>query len=90
MDKTYKKGVFLGIELGSTRIKAVVIDGSGAVQASGSFVWENKPLSDTVWSYDLADARAGLAAAYAACADDYAARHGARVPRVLTLSAYPP
>ena len=81
MDKTNKKGAFLGIELGSTRIKAVVIDGSGAVQASGTFAWENKPLSDTVWSYDLADARAGLAAAYAACADDYAARHGARPTR---------
>ncbi len=73
--------VFLGIELGSTRIKAVVIDGSGVVLSSGSFVWENKPLSDTVWSYDLADARAGLAAAYAACADDYAARYGARPSR---------
>ena len=81
MDMTTKNGGFLGIELGSTCIKAVVIDGSGAVQATGSFVWENKPLSDTVWSYDLADARAGLAAAYAACADDYAARHGARPSR---------
>jgi len=81
MDMTTKNGGFLGIELGSTRIKAVVIDGSGAVQASGTFAWENKPLSDTVWSYDLADARVGLAVAYAACADDYAVRHGARPSR---------
>ena len=72
---------FLGIELGSTRIKAVVIDDEGSVLASGSFAWENKPLSDTVWSYDLADARKGLAAAYAACADDYAAKFGARPTR---------
>ncbi|MBQ3289631.1 MAG: ATPase [Kiritimatiellae bacterium] len=72
---------FLGIELGSTRIKAVVIDGSGTVLASGAFVWENKPLADDVWSYDLAAARSGLAAAYAACADDYVARHGARPSR---------
>ena len=35
---------FLGIELGSTRIKAVVIDERGETLASGSFVWENKPL----------------------------------------------
>ena len=69
---------YLGIELGSTRIKAVVIDGSGTVLASGSFVWENKPLPGNVWTYDLSDARAGLTAAYAACADDYAAKHGAR------------
>ena len=72
---------FLGIELGSTRIKAVVIDGSGTVLASGAFVWENKPLADDVWSYDLSDARSGLAAAYAACADDYTARQGARPSR---------
>ena len=72
---------YLGIELGSTRIKAVVIDEQGAVLASGSFAWENRPLTDAVWTYDLADARKGLAAAYAACADDYAAKTGARPTR---------
>ena len=81
MDKTNGNGIFLGIELGSTRIKVIVTDGLGAVLASGSFVWENKPLADNVWTYDLADARSGLAAAYAACADDYAARCGARPSR---------
>ena len=73
--------MFLGIELGSTRIKAVAADDAGKVLASGSFTWENKPLSDTVWTYDLSDARTGLAAAYAACADDYAAKFGARPTR---------
>ena len=73
--------VYLGIELGSTRIKAVVIDETGFVLASGSFAWENKPLTETVWTYDLADARKGLAAAYAACADDYAAKFGSRPTR---------
>ena len=72
---------YLGIEFGSTRIKAVVIDEAGAVLASGSFAWENKPLSDDVWTYDLADARRGLSAAYQACADDYAARRGSRPTR---------
>ena len=76
---------YLGIELGSTRIKAVVIDGEGNVLASGAFAWENKPLSDTVWSYDLADARKGLSAAYAACADDYAAKRGARPRRFAAI-----
>ena len=76
MEKAY-----LGIELGSTRIKAVMIDEAGRVLASGSFAWENKPLAETVWTYDLADARKGLAAAYAACADDYAAKFGSRPTR---------
>ena len=73
--------MFLGIELGSTRIKAVIIGGDGTVIASGAFAWENKPLPGNVWTYDLADARAGLAAAYAACADGYAAKRGARPAR---------
>ena len=50
----------------------VAIGGDGTVIASGAFAWENKPLPGNVWTYDLADARAGLAAAYAACADGYA------------------
>ena len=37
--------MFLGIELGSTRIKAVIIGGDGTVIASGAFTWENKPLA---------------------------------------------
>ena len=76
---------YLGIELGSTRIKAVVIDGSGAVLASGSYVWENRSLADDVWTYDMSDARAGLASVYAACAADYAARHGARPSRFAAI-----
>ena len=69
---------YLGIELGSTRIKAVVIDEAGAVLASGSFDWENKPLADDVWTYDLEDVRTGLSAAYASCAEDYAVKFGVR------------
>ena len=68
---------YLGIELGSTRIKAVVIDEKGAVQASGSFTWENRPLANGVWTYDLADVPKGLAAAYGQCAQDFAAKFGA-------------
>ena len=76
---------YLGIELGSTRIKAVVIDAEGKVLAAGAFAWENRPISDTVWSYDLGDARTGLAAAYAACADDYAAKFGVRPTRFAAM-----
>ena len=51
--------MFLGIELGSTRIKAVVIDRRHAVLATASHAWENQ-LVDGHWSYALADAWAGL------------------------------
>ena len=49
----------LGIEMGSTRIKAVLIDDSHEVLASGSFIWENK-LENGLWTYHLEDAVAGL------------------------------
>lgn len=53
----------LGIELGSTRIKGVLIDYYGHVLASGWHEWENK-LIDGIWTYDLADVDAGLRSCY--------------------------
>jgi sugar (pentulose or hexulose) kinase len=49
----------LGIELGSTRIKAVLIDENYAPIASGSHDWENR-LEDGIWTYHLDDVWAGL------------------------------
>ena len=40
----------LGIEFGSTRIKAVMIDGDNNPIAQGSFEWENQ-LVDGLWTY---------------------------------------
>lgn len=54
----------LGIELGSTRIKAVLTDSHHVPVASGSFEWENK-YEDHVWTYHLEDVWKGLAASYA-------------------------
>lgn len=73
--------IYLGIELGSTRIKAVIIDAAGGTLASGSFSWENRQADGGVWTYDLADARRGLAAAYASCAERFAGRFGERPRR---------
>ena len=54
----------LGIELGSTRIKAVMIDENAKVLASGSHEWENK-LENGYWTYSLDDVWTGLKSAYA-------------------------
>jgi len=54
----------LGIEFGSTRIKAVAIDGACRVAASGAHDWENRH-EHGYWTYDLADAQAGARAALA-------------------------
>lgn len=53
----------LGIEFGSTRIKAVLIDRRFETVASGSYEWENK-LKDGYWTYDREDIIAGLQTAY--------------------------
>lgn len=50
----------LGIELGSTRIKAALLDEGYLPIASGSFTWENQ-LTRGVWTYALSDAETGLA-----------------------------
>ncbi|MDR1000064.1 MAG: ATPase [Clostridiales bacterium] len=47
---------YLGIELGSTRVKAVLINDAHAILAQASINWENQ-LVNGVWTYALEDAR---------------------------------
>ena len=53
----------LGIELGSTRIKGVLLDRKNRMLASGSCSWENC-LEDGIWTYHLEDVWAGLQKCY--------------------------
>lgn len=53
----------LGIELGSTRIKAVLIDDGHNVIASGEHNWENKYI-DGLWTYSLCDVWSGVQDCY--------------------------
>jgi sugar (pentulose or hexulose) kinase len=54
----------LGIEFGSTRIKAVLIDEQFNPVASGDFDWENR-LENGVWTYHTDEIWHGLQSAYA-------------------------
>ncbi|MBQ6969756.1 MAG: hypothetical protein IJP85_05470 [Synergistaceae bacterium] len=65
----------LGIEFGSTRIKAILVDFDGHVLASGVHDWENK-LVDGVWTYDLEDAEKGLRSCYSSLRQDVEAKYG--------------
>ena len=68
----------LGIELGSTRIKACLIGPDpSVVLAVGEHDWENQ-LVDGLWSYSLMDVWAGVQAAFAALLTDAERRHGER------------
>ena len=53
----------LGIEFGSTRIKAVLIDDKHNPIASGSHEWENQ-LVNNIWTYSIEDIWAGLQDSY--------------------------
>ena len=55
---------YLGIEFGSTRIKAVSIDEAFKPVSSGDYVWKSD-LKDGVWTYDLAEVWKGLKSALA-------------------------
>ncbi|WOO86707.1 FGGY-family carbohydrate kinase [Mollicutes bacterium LVI A0039] len=55
--------VSLGIELGSTRIKAVLIDSKNVSIAQGDFEWENK-LVDGYWTYSLIEIWNGISVCY--------------------------
>ena len=59
----------LGIEFGSTRIKAVLVDENCETLAVGGFHWENQ-LVDGIWTYSLDAIHSGLQACYAAVAKD--------------------
>ncbi len=65
----------LGIEFGSTRIKAVLIGADHATIASGSYDWENR-YEDGVWTYSLADVWTGLQAGYRELADEVLQTYG--------------
>ncbi len=53
----------LGIEFGSTRIKAVLIGEDHTSIASGSYEWENQ-YENGIWTYSLEEVWAGLQASY--------------------------
>ncbi|MDL4842971.1 xylulokinase [Aquibacillus rhizosphaerae] len=65
----------LGIELGSTRIKAVLIGEDNAPIASGSHDWENSYV-DTIWTYSLEDIWKGLQDSYQKMASDVKQKYG--------------
>lgn len=74
----------LGIEFGSTRIKAVLVDANNAPIASGSYDWENR-LEDGIWTYHLEDIHAGLQGSYKALAEDVKEKYGVELTSVGAL-----
>lgn len=80
MDERRKKQIeegrtALGIELGSTRIKAVLIGEDNVPLAAGSHEWENR-LENGIWTYTLEDIWTGLRDCYKKLAQEVHTRYG--------------
>ncbi len=75
------KQCVLGLELGSTRIKAVLLDRSHQPIASGSFDWENK-LVGGIWTYDMDEVHTGIRGCFADLAADVEAKFGQKLTTV--------
>lgn len=71
----------LGIEFGSTRIKAVLIDENHTPVASGSHDWENR-LENNIWTYSLQDIWTGLQDSYQKMAADVKEQYGVELRTV--------
>ena len=65
----------LGIELGSTRIKAVLIDEGHLPIASGDYEWENQ-LVNGIWTYSMDAVHSGLQSCFAALKADVMEKFG--------------
>lgn len=74
----------MGVEFGSTRIKAVLTDQEGQPIASGSHEWENK-LEGGLWTYSLEDIWAGLQASYRELKADVLTKCGAKIERLSAI-----
>lgn len=71
----------LGIEFGSTRIKAVLIDDTYRTIASGDYGWASH-LEHGLWSYTVEEIWKGLQTAYAEMAGDVEAAYGEKLTRI--------
>ena len=69
------KNTVLGIELGSTRIKAVLIDERHVPIASGDYEWENQ-LVDGIWTYAMDEVHKGLRTCFSALKADVKEKFG--------------
>lgn len=84
MNKFEQKSTTLGIELGSTRIKAVLAAPDGTVLAGGAHDWENR-FEGGYWTYHLEDVWAGIQDAYRDLKRDYREKYGEPLTEVGAL-----
>ena len=73
--------IFLGIEFGSTRIKAVLTYENGEVLDTGIHDWENSFI-DGIWTYPLEEILSGLSSCYASIKSDIKEKYGVTIKQI--------
>ena len=75
------KNFAMGLEFGSTRIKAVLLDESRCVAASGSHTWENRYV-DGIWTYTMDDIIGGLQDCYSKMRENFESKYGTKLDTI--------
>lgn len=86
MSETIKNSIVngktvLGIEFGSTRIKAVLVDETHSPVAMGTHDWENR-LENNIWTYSLDDIWNGLQGCYQSLVQDVKNKYGVALTKI--------
>nr|WP_296480244.1 FGGY-family carbohydrate kinase [uncultured Acetatifactor sp.] len=74
----------LGLEFGSTRIKAVLVDASHQPVAMGTWDWENS-LEDNIWTYSQKEIWEGLQGCYRSLAEDVQEKYGVTLTKLAAM-----
>ncbi len=74
----------LGIEFGSTRIKAVLVDNTNKPVAAGSHDWENR-LENGIWTYSLEDIWGGLQDCYCNLVNDVKEKYNTELTQLAAI-----
>lgn len=83
-DKILQGKTYLGIELGSTRIKACLVDDTFKPVASGGYEWENKFING-YWTYSLDEIHKGIKECYASLKKDIMDKYGVTVTKYASI-----
>lgn len=75
----------LGIEFGSTRIKAVLVDENHTPIASGAHDWENQLIDGKIWSYSFDMIWEGLQDCYKKLTDDVWEKYGVVIKKLAAI-----
>ncbi len=79
-----KGEAILGIEFGSTRIKAVLINSKNEPVAQGGYDWENSLLNG-IWTYSMDEIMAGLSGCYAKLKADVKEKYGITLKKLKAI-----